>query len=99
MKKQETKENNPLVERMNSLTDLYIKMQENMYKYPVKCYILGFGWCRIKNREQHLGRIHELIEILHIKKEDLYEQGVKYNNLSGDIKQIQKMVNKHVDKK
>ena len=79
-----------ILERLKGSLELYI---DRLYKdnvYPLKCYILGFGWCFIENKEQHLGRIHELCEILGIQNEDLYNYKLKYKNLSGDIEALMK---------
>lgn len=79
-----------LLKRLESLLSLYEerngKPEEEMW--PIKAYILGFGWCLIPNKETHLGRIHELCELLGLQKQDLYDMSLNYKNLSGDIEKI-----------
>lgn len=79
-------EKNILV-RLADFMELYMDIKKNKYQYPIKFYVVGFGYCRIKNEAEHLGRIHEMVELLGLIKEELYEK-LNYNDITGNIEKL-----------
>lgn len=54
-----------LTNRLKSLWSIYKETSEA--QYPVDLPMLGFGFCRLESKEQCLGHINELQQLLLVK--------------------------------
>ena len=56
-----------LKNRLNNLIELFNKIKRKEYSYPINLQMIGFGRLKINSEEEHMGRIKELCDCLHLE--------------------------------
>ena len=60
-----------LKNRLSNLIELFNKIKRKEYSYPTNFQMLGFGRLKINSEDEHLDRIKEICECLHLEYPDI----------------------------